>query len=53
MNPDTLSLIEEKVENSLKLIGKWEKFLNRTTMAQALSSTNDKWHLMKLKGKSH
>ena len=41
--------MEEKVGNSLKLIGTGEKFPNRTPMAQALSLTINKWDLMKWK----
>jgi hypothetical protein len=44
----TLNLIEEKVENSLNHIGTENNFLNRTSMAQALRSTIDKWDLMKM-----
>lgn len=46
---DTLNLIEEKVEKSLKLIGTGRNFLNRIPMAQILRLTFDKWDLMKLK----
>ena len=49
IKPETLNLIEEKVGNSLELIGTGENFLNRTPMAQALRSVIDKWDLMKLK----
>jgi hypothetical protein len=49
IKPETLNLIEEKVRNSLELIGTGENFLNRTPMAQALRSVIDKWDLMKLK----
>jgi hypothetical protein len=41
-------LIEEKVRNSLELIGTVGNFLNRTPMTQALRSTIDKGNLMKL-----
>jgi hypothetical protein len=47
---DTLNLIEEKVGNSLELIGTRDNFLNRTPIALTLGSTIDKWDLMKLKG---
>jgi hypothetical protein len=47
--PDTLNLIEEKVGNSLELIGTGDNFLNRTPSAQALRSTINKWTLVKLK----
>lgn len=37
--PDTLSLIKEKVGNSLVLIGMGDNFLNRTAVSQTLIST--------------
>jgi hypothetical protein len=46
--PETLKLIEEKVEKSLEDMGTGEKFLNRTAMACAVRSRIDKWDLMKL-----
>jgi hypothetical protein len=46
---NVLNLIKQKVRNSLELIGIVDNFLNRTSMTQALKSTNDKWNLMKLK----
>ena len=49
IKPDTLNLIEQKVQNSLELIGSGVNFLNSTSMAQALRSTINKWDLMKLK----
>jgi hypothetical protein len=48
IKPDTLNLIEEKVGNSLELIGTGRNFLNRTPMAHALRSRIDKWDLIKL-----
>ena len=45
---DTLSLIEEKVGNILGFTGLGD-FLNRTLLAQALRSANNKWDLRKLK----
>jgi hypothetical protein len=48
IKPDTLNLIEEKLEKSLELIGRERNFLNRTPMAHALRSRIDKWNLMKL-----
>jgi hypothetical protein len=36
------------VGKSFERIGTGENFLNRTPVAQALRSTNDKWDLMKL-----
>ena len=38
----------EKLGNTFECIGKGHNFLIRTPMAQALSSTIDKWDLMKL-----
>ena len=49
IKPDTLNLIEEKVEKNLKYISMGENFLNKTPMTHALISTIDKWNLMKLK----
>jgi hypothetical protein len=49
IKPNTLSLVEEKVGKSLKLIGTGGNFLNRIPMAQALRSRIGKWDLMKLK----
>ena len=43
-----MKLIEEKVGKSLKDMGTWEIFLNRTAMACAVRSRIDKWDLMKL-----
>ena len=48
INPETLKLIEEKVENSLEDMGTGEKFLDRTAMACAVRSRFDKWDLIKL-----
>ena len=44
-----LNLTEEKVGNALEHIGTGDTFLNRTPMAQALRSTNDKGDFTKLK----
>jgi hypothetical protein len=46
--PETVKLIEEKVEKSLEDIGTEEKFLKRTAMACAVRSRIDKWNLIKL-----
>jgi hypothetical protein len=46
---DMLNSIEEKVGKSLELMSTEETFLNRTLMLYALSSTTDKWGLIKLK----
>jgi hypothetical protein len=48
IKPDTVNLIEEKLEKSLELIGTGVNFLNRTSMAHALISRIDKWNLIKL-----
>jgi hypothetical protein len=40
---DTLKLIENKVGKSLNHMGIGEIFLNRTPIAYALRSRNDKW----------
>jgi hypothetical protein len=42
IKPVTLNLIEKKVGKSLKFIGTWGNFLNRTPMAHALSMIIDK-----------
>ena len=49
IKPDTLYLMEEKVGKSLEHIGTEGNFMDRTSMAYALSSLIDKWYLMKLK----
>jgi hypothetical protein len=43
-----VKLIEKKVGKSLKDIGTWGKFLNRTLMAIAVRSRIDKWDFIKL-----
>ena len=48
IKPDTLKLIEEKLEKSLKQMGTGGKFLNRTSMAYVLRSIINKWDLIKL-----
>jgi hypothetical protein len=45
---DTLKLIEEKMEKSLKHVATGKNFLSRTSMAYALRSTTRKWDLIKL-----
>jgi hypothetical protein len=47
IKPDMLNLIEEKVGKSLEHMCTGEIFLNRTPMAYALSSTIDKWYLIR------
>jgi hypothetical protein len=48
IKPETLKLIEEKVEKSLKDMGTGEIFLNRVAMAGAVRSRINKWDLIKL-----
>ena len=48
IKPETLKLIEEKVEKSLEDMGTGEKFLNRTAMSCAVRSRINKWNLIKL-----
>jgi hypothetical protein len=40
IRPYTLNLIEEKLGNSLELIGTGMDFLNRTSIAQVLKTNN-------------
>ena len=49
IKPHILDLIEQRVRNSLELLGIGENFLNRTPLAQKLKSTINQWDLMKLK----
>jgi hypothetical protein len=42
IKPDTLTLIKEKVGNSLELIGTGGNFRNRTPIAHAIRSRIDK-----------
>ena len=46
---DILNLVGEKVGNTLEHFGTGQNFLNRTSMAEALRSTVDKWDLLKMK----
>jgi hypothetical protein len=48
IKPEILKFIQEKVGKSLKDVGTWEKFLNRTTLACAVRSRIDTWDLIKL-----
>ena len=48
-DPDTLTLIVEKVQSSPECIDTGDNFLNRTPIVQALRQTNNKWDSMKLK----
>lgn len=45
----TLNLIEEKVGNSLKCAGTEDRFLNRTSIEQALRSIVTAWDYTELK----
>ena len=47
IKPDTLKLIERKLEKTLEDMGTGEKFLNRTPIAYALRTRIDKWDLIK------
>ena len=49
INPATLNILEDKVGNTLELIGTGDRFLNILPVAQTLRSTIDKWDLLKLK----
>jgi hypothetical protein len=48
IKPETLKLIKEKVGKSLKHMGMEGKFLNRTPIAYALSSTINKLDFIQL-----
>jgi hypothetical protein len=48
IKPETLKLIEDKVEKSFEDMGTGEKFLNRTAMACAVRLRIDKWDFLKL-----
>jgi hypothetical protein len=48
IKPDTLKLIEKKVEKSLKDMGTGENFVNRTPITHALRSRFYKWDFKKL-----
>jgi hypothetical protein len=49
VKPDTLNLIEQKVWNSLELMGTGGSFLHRTPVAQTLRSGINKWDLTEVK----
>ena len=49
IKPDTLKQIEEKVGKSFELVGMGEILLNRTSVANTLRSSTDKWDLLILK----
>jgi hypothetical protein len=48
IKPETLKILEEKVEKSFKDMDTAEKFLNRMEMTCAVRSRIDKWDLIKL-----
>jgi hypothetical protein len=48
IRPETQKFIEKKVRRSLKDMGTGEKFLNKTPLASAVKSRNNKWDLIKL-----
>jgi hypothetical protein len=45
LKPDKQNLIEQKMEKALNSLVEETIFLNRTTTAQALRSTINKWNL--------
>ena len=49
LKPDTPKLIENKVGKSPEDMGTGKYFLNKTSTANALISSTDKWDLIKLK----
>jgi hypothetical protein len=49
IRPKTLKLVQEKTRNILQVIGIGKDFLNRTTAAQQLRESIDKWDFIKLK----
>jgi hypothetical protein len=49
IRPETLKLVQERVGNTLELIGIGNDFLNRIEIAQQLRKRMDKWDYMKLK----
>jgi hypothetical protein len=49
IRPQTLKLVQERVGNTLELIGIGKDFLNGTPEAQQLRNSIDKWDFIKLK----
>jgi hypothetical protein len=49
IRPQTLKLIQERVGNTLELVGIGKNFLNGTPAAQQLRDSIDKWDFIKLK----
>jgi hypothetical protein len=49
IRPQTLKLVQERVRNTLELIGIGKNFRNGTPAAQQLKESIDKWDFIKLK----
>jgi hypothetical protein len=49
IRPETLKLVQEGAGRTLEVIGMGKDFLNRTSAAQQLGESMDKWDLIKLK----
>jgi hypothetical protein len=49
IRPQTLKLVQERVGNTLEVIGIGKDFLNRTPATQQLRESIDKWDFIKLK----
>jgi hypothetical protein len=49
IRPETMKLEQERVGNTLKVIGIGKDFHNRTPAAQQLRERMDKWDFIKLK----
>jgi hypothetical protein len=49
IRPQILKLIQERVGNTLELVGIGKNFLNKTPAVQQLRDSIDKWDLIKLK----
>jgi hypothetical protein len=49
IRPQTLKLIQERVGNTLELVGIGKNFFNKTLAPQQLRDSIDKWDLIKLK----
>jgi hypothetical protein len=47
IRPQTLKFVQERVGNTLELIGIGKDFLNRTPAAQQLRESIDKWDFIK------
>jgi hypothetical protein len=49
IRPQTLKLVQERIRNTLELIGISKNFLSGTPAAQQLRDSIDKWDFIKLK----